>query len=67
MYEPYDYNLGGHGKVWFGLVAVVVADAAEIGCKFRSYHALAVAVGVQANDAASERFTSRRPNLVDSR
>lgn len=45
MYEPYDYDLGGHGIVRSGtvwsslLVVVVVADTAEIGCKFRSYHA----------------------------
>lgn len=67
MYEPYDYDLGGHGTVWFGLVVVVVAHAAEIGCKFRPYYAWADAGGVQASDAVSEKFTSRRPNFVDSR
>lgn len=69
MYEPYDYDLGGHGLVRSGsvcLVVVVVADTAEIGCKFRSYHRWAEAGGVQASDAVSEKFTSGRPNLVDS-
>lgn len=34
--------------VWFGLIAVVVADTAEIGYKFRSCHSRAEAGGVQA-------------------
>lgn len=74
MYEPYDYDLGGHGMVWYGTVwfglevVVVVADTAEIGCKSRSYHAWDEAGGVQASEAFPfEKFTSRRQNLVDSR